>query len=209
VTSSGSHILRVGVTGGIGSGKSLVCSLFSHLNVPVLSADDIAKELMQSDKALRQALVVLLGAETFGSDGTLNRKHVAEKIFSSPGLQRKVNQLVHPRVEAEIQKRFGKLAQSGNKIAIVEAALIYEAGFDKQLDTVIVVDAPEEDRIRRVVERDRTTVEAVRKRIVAQAGPESKIRKADYVIKNSGSVIDLEQAVRFLFSILTTIAEEQ
>jgi dephospho-CoA kinase len=183
--------------------------LFSHLNVPVLSADDIAKDLMQSDKALRLALVALLGVGTFGSDGTLNRKYVAEKIFSSPGLQRKVNQLVHPRVEAEIQKQFGKLAQSGNKIAIVEAALIYEAGFDKQLDTVIVVDAPEEDRIRRVVERDRTTVEAVRKRIVAQAGPESKIRKADYVIKNSGSVIDLEQAVRFLFSILTTIAEEQ
>ena len=209
MTSSESHILRVGVTGGIGSGKSLVCSLFSHLNVPVLSADDIAKNLMQSDVTLRQALVALLGAETFQSDGTLRRTYVAEKIFSSPGLQRKVNLLVHPRVEAEVQNQFGKLAKSGNKIAIVEAALIYEAGFEKQLDSVIVVDAPEADRIRRVVERDGTTVAAVRRRIGAQASPESKIRKADYVIKNTGSLIELEQAVRFLFSILTTIAEEQ
>lgn len=200
-------MLRVGVTGGIGSGKSLVCSMFSRLGVPVLSADDIAKNLMRDDTSLRRSLIGLLGPGAYRADGGLDRAFVAGKIFSTPALQKKVNALVHPRVEAEVQKQFLALSKSGSKLAVVEAALIYEAGFDKHLDYVIVIDAPETDRINRVIGRDATTADAVRKRMDAQAGAESKIRKADYVIKNTGSVIELEQSVRFLHSILKTIAE--
>ncbi|MCX6135229.1 MAG: dephospho-CoA kinase [Ignavibacteriales bacterium] len=200
------HILRIGVTGGIGSGKSLVCSTFSRLGVPVLSADKIAKELMSGNATLRKALLTLLGSSTYRSNGELNRQYVASTIFSNPALHGKVNALVHPRVEAEVGKRFVKLEKAGVRLGIVEAALIYEAGFDKHLDYVIVVDAPEADRIRRVVRRDKLTAVDVRKRIRSQQSTQSKLRKADYVVRNNGSIDDLKVSVEFLLSILENIA---
>jgi dephospho-CoA kinase len=203
------HILRVGVTGGIGSGKSLVCSFFSRLGVPVLSADGIAKELMRNDASLRRALTVLLGRGAYRADGTVDRRYIAGKIFSDALLQRRVNALVHPRVEAEVEKYFVRLQRAGEKIGIVEAALIYEAGFEKHLDCVVVVDALEAKRVQRVVKRDRTTPEAVRRRMRAQLPARSKAGKADYVIRNSGSISDLKASVRFLHTVLQHIAEEK
>jgi dephospho-CoA kinase len=195
-------ILRVGVTGGIGSGKTIVCSLFAKRGIPVVYADEIAKELMQSDNALRSQLSLLLGSSTYRPDGSLDRAYVAIKIFSDKSLQRKVNSLVHPRVEAELESRFEAMEHSGKAIGMVEAALIYEAGYDKRLDVVIVVDAPEPVRIKRVVARDRSSVEEVQKRVAAQSPSEQKARKADYVIRNSGSLSELEASVEFLVLLL-------
>ena len=195
-------ILRVGVTGGIGSGKTIVCSLFAKHGIPVVSADEIAKELMQSDNSLRSQLGLLLGPSTYRPDGSLDRAFVAAKVFSDKSLQRKVNSLVHPKVEAEIDSRFVAMAQRGEAIGIVEAALIYEAGYDKRLDLVIVVDAPESVRIKRVVARDRSSAVEVQKRIAAQSSSEQKTRKADYVIHNSGSMSELEASVDFLVLLL-------
>ena len=200
------HLLRIGVTGGIGSGKSLVCSMFSRLGVPVLSADDIAKQLMRDDSKLRRGLVEVLGPAVYSPDGELDRSYVAAKIFSQPGLHRKVNALVHPRVEAEVSKQFVKMEKAGNLLGIVEAALIFEAGFDSELDYIIVVDSPESERTRRVVARDKMAAADVEKRIQAQGSADSKLRKADYVIRNTGSVEDLESSVRFLHSLLKTVA---
>ena len=183
--------------------------MFSHLGVPVLSADDIAKEIMRGDGTLRQALISLLGPSAYCADGDLNRQYVASKVFSSPGLRRKMNALVHPRVEAEVGKRFVKLEKAGNHLGIVEAALIYEAGFEKELDYVIVVDSPEADRIQRVVDRDKVSEEDVRKRIQSQHSPGSKLGKADYIIRNTGSNKELEASVRFLLSILQNIVGKQ
>jgi dephospho-CoA kinase len=208
VASSVDHILRVGVTGGIGSGKSLVCSFFSRLGVPVLSADNIAKDLIRNDASVRRALVAILGRGAYRPDGDVDRQYVAGKIFSDSALQRRVNALVHPRVEARVEKQFLKLQAAGEKIGIVEAALIYEAGFEKHLDCVVVVDALESKRIQRVVNRDKTTSEAVRRRMRAQLPGRSKVRKADYVIRNSGSIGDLKASVRFLLTILQHSAEE-
>lgn len=209
MASSVDHILRVGVTGGIGSGKSLVCTFFSRLGVPVLSADGIAKKIMRTDASLRRALVALLGQGAYRRDGEIDRHYVAGKIFSDSALQQRVNALVHPRVEAKVEKQFVKLLHAGEKIAIVEAALIFEAGFEKHLDCVVVVDAPQAQRIQRVVNRDKTTPEAVRSRMRAQLPAGSKVRKADYVIRNSGSIGDLKASVRFLHTILQHIAEEK
>jgi dephospho-CoA kinase len=201
---SSTALLRVGVTGGIGSGKSIVCSMFAKCGIPVLSADEIAKDIMQSDNTLRLQLKSLLGLSTFRSDGTLDRAFVAGRIFSDKALHRKVNKLVHPRVEAEIESRFEALERSGHAVGIVEAALIYEAGFDKQLDVVIVVDAPEQERIKRVVARDGSSAQEVQKRIAAQSPSEEKSRKADYVIHNMGSLTNLESSVQFLAKLLHT-----
>ncbi len=102
----------------------------------------------------------------------------------------------------ELDKRFAELRNAGTQVAAVEAALLYESGYDKRLDVMIVVDAPETERIRRVVERDKTSPEEVRRRIRAQLPAEKKLRNADYVIRNTGSLRDLENSVDFLIRVL-------
>ncbi|MEK6756072.1 MAG: dephospho-CoA kinase [Bacteroidota bacterium] len=199
------HILRIGVTGGIGSGKSLVCTLFARLGVPVLSADTLAKELMVKDSALRTAILKLLGASAYKPDGSLDRQYVASKIFSNKTLQKKINAAVHPRVEKELDRQLDELDRQGAKMAIVEAALIYEAGYDKKLDIVIVVDADERERVRRIAERDHTAEDEVRKRMRSQWSAGRKVQKADYVIRNDGSIEQLETNVRFLHTLFTSL----
>lgn len=200
--------LRVGVTGGIGSGKSLVCSFFQKLGAPVLSADDIAKDLMTNDSGLRKALARLLGPEAYLADGSLNRKFIAERIFSTPALQKKVNAIVHPKVAREIERRM-KALNGLTPYVIVEAALIYEAGLDAMLDSVVVVDAETERRIQRVQERDRSSREDVEKRTEAQWSNKRKVQQAEYVLRNNGSIRELGQNVRFLHTLFTNIAQQE
>jgi len=201
-------MVRLGVTGGIGSGKSLVCALFAQLGVPVLSADTIAKEIMVSDDEVRREVNHLLGEAAYGPDGSLDRQAIASMIFTDRSLQRKVNAIVHPRVEAELDRRLAELEKAGAPVAIVEAALIYEAGYDRKLDAIIVVDADERERLRRVVERDKSSPSDVLKRMRSQWDVSRKVREADYVIRNDGSREDLERSVRFLHTLFTHIARE-
>ena len=202
-------MLRVGVTGGIGSGKSLVCSLFARLGVPVLSADQLAKELMVRDDELKMAIAKLLGASSYEPDGSLNREYIASGIFSNKSLQKKINSLVHPRVEERLDREIARLERQGKRMAIVEAALIYEAGYDKRLDIVVVVDANEVERVRRVAYRDSVPEEEVRKRVQSQWSPSRKVQKADYVICNDGSFEELEANVRFLHTLFTSLTVKQ
>ncbi|MBM4161841.1 MAG: dephospho-CoA kinase [Ignavibacteria bacterium] len=199
-------MLRIGVTGGIGSGKSFVCSAFARLGVPVLSADLLAKELMHNDPALRRKVLALLGSSAYDSDGSLNRQSVAAKIFSNETLRARINAAVHPRVVHQLDRQLGKLEREGRSMAIVEAALIYEAGYDKRLDVVVVVDANERVRIQRLMDRDKMTADEVRRRIRSQWSTAQKAEKADYVIRNNGSLEELETNVRFLHSLFTLIS---
>jgi dephospho-CoA kinase len=201
------NILRIGVTGGIGSGKSLVCEMFSKLGIPVLSADAIAKHLLQNDASLRRKLRSLLGPDSYSSDGSLDRAYVASRIFSDASLQRSVNRVVHPKVESILNRAFGELSKEGARLAIVEAALIYEAGYDAELDLVIVVDAPRDRRISLVRRRDGSRRVDVLRRMRAQLPVRDKLRRADYIIHNAGSKRDLQQSVRFLAGVLRSIAE--
>jgi dephospho-CoA kinase len=196
-------MIRLGVTGGIGSGKSLVCSLFASLGVPVLSADDIAKDIMRNDDDVRRELLRLLGDAAFNPDGSLDRRYIASRIFSDRSLQRKLNAAVHPRVENELDRRLAELEAGGARAAIVEAALIYEAGYDRSLDAVIVVDADKRERLRRIVVRDKASPSDVLKRMNAQWPAARKLAKADYVVRNDGSMEDLERNVRFLHTLFS------
>jgi len=202
------NILKIGVTGGIGSGKSAVCSVFAHLRVPVLSADDIAKELSSTDASIRKKLVALVGESAYHSDDSLNRSFIASEMFARKELRRKIESIIHPRVEKEIDLRIKELAQRGEPIVIVEAALIYEAGMNKNLDAVIVVDADESERINRVRKRDVVSEEAVRSRMDAQLDAQKKMEKAEYIIYNHGTLADLEIKVRFLYSIFKQLTCE-
>lgn len=199
------RIVTVGITGGIGSGKSEVCRIFEKLSVPVLYADDIAKDISNYDALTRKSLVDLLSEKAYTSDGVLDRAYVASRVFSIKSIQRKINAIIHPRVEEEIRRRFSALANGSAPVAIVEAALIYEAGLDKVLDAIVVVDADEDKKIARVINRDGSSRESVLERMRAQMGPATKLRKADYIIYNNGTVEELEQRVRFLYSIFLNL----
>ena len=208
LTLSGKYILTVGVTGGIGSGKSAVCSCFSHLGVPVLSADNISKELSCTDSTIRKKLIALLGASAFRADGSLNRTFIASEIFADRSMRRQVESIIHPRVEKEIERQIKDLAHRGERIVIVEAALIYEAGFDKKLNAVIVVDADEAARIGRVRKRDVVSEDDVRSRMSAQLDVKKKLKQADYIIYNNGTVEELESKVRFLYIVFKQLTDK-
>ena len=202
------NILKIGITGGIGSGKSSVCSFFAHLGVPVLYADEIAKELSSTDSTIRKKLVALLGESAFQTDGSLNRSFIASEIFANKELQKKVEFIIHPHVEKEIERQIKELAHRGELIIIIEAALIYEAGLHKKLDAVIVVHADEFVRISRVRKRDVVSEDAVRSRMTAQLDAKVKLEKADYIIYNNGTLEELESKVRFLYIVFKQLAKE-
>jgi dephospho-CoA kinase len=204
---SSKHILKIGVTGGIGSGKSAACTIFAHLGVPVLSADDIAKEISTTDATVRKKLIALIGDSAFRPDGSLNRAFIASKMFADKSLQRQMELLLHPRVEKEIERRSKEYRHRGERMVIIEAALIYEAGLNKNLDAVIVVDADESERINRVRQRDAVSDATVQSRIAAQWDVQKKLKKADYVIYNNGTMDELESKVRFLFSVFKQVAD--
>ena len=193
----------VGVTGGIGSGKSMVCSIFAGLGRTVLSADPLARELMESDAAVAARLRDLLGGEVYRADGTLNRELVADRIFSDRRVRDGVNAIVHPAVFDAIRIRLDALSPAAREpYVVIEAALVYESGLDRFLRSVIVVDAPLEIRLARVVARDGARREDVVKRARSQMSTGEKIRRADFVIRNSGTPEQLAVRVRFIDSLL-------
>ena len=199
------HLARIGVTGGIGSGKSTVCAMFERLGVPVFSADLIAREISDTDHGVKRAIVKLIGPEAYRADGTLDRPYIASIVFSNEQLQRMLNAIVHPRVEKEIDKRIRSLSRPRAAYVIVEAALLFEAGWERKLDAVLVVDAVEETRVRRVAERDKLEERDIRRRMTAQWSQKRKIEQADYAIVNEGPLRELDARVRFFHNLFTQL----
>lgn len=184
-------MIKIGITGGIGSGKSTVCSLFQVLGIPVYNADNEAKNLMVNDATLKNNIINLLGAETY-KNGELNREFIASKVFKDTDLLKKLNDIVHPAVKKDF------IAWSEKQIApyvIYEAALMIESGSYKLLDKVIVVTAPLEQRIARVCERDKVHQEKVLARIKNQLGQEEMLKYADHVITNDGKTSLISQVL--------------
>lgn len=208
VRQSERRIYRVGVTGGIGSGKSLACSFFHRLGVPVISADDEAKRISVEDPEVRQGITRIFGLQAFQPDGSLNRTYLATVVFEKKSNQQKLNALVHPRVERFFDFECLHYEREGRPWLVLEAALIFEAGLDRKLDAVVVVDASEHRRVERVKLRDRVDEPSVRSRIRAQLDPREKMKRADYVLNNEGSIQELERNVRFLYDVFQSISNE-
>jgi len=183
-------MLKVGITGGIGSGKTTVCQIFEKLGVPVYYADQRAKELMEDDKQLSADIRREFGDEVYDAEGRLRRKMLAEIVFNDETKLVKLNSLVHPAVFRDNQSWNEVLAKKGYPYVLKEAALLVETGSYRMLDKLIVVSAPEEDRIKRVMARDGSTQEQVLARIRAQMPEEQKVKYGDYIIFND-RIMDL------------------
>ncbi|MCW3125173.1 MAG: Dephospho-CoA kinase [Bacteroidetes bacterium] len=184
------NMLKVGITGGIGSGKTTVCQIFEKLGVPVYYADQRAKELMEDDKQLVADIRKEFGDEIYDAEGHLQRAKLAEIVFNNEEKLVKLNSLVHPAVFRDNQSWNEVLAKKGYPYTLKEAALLVETGSYLMLDKLIVVSAPEEDRIKRVMERDHVNTEQVKARIKAQMPEEQKVKYADYIIFND-RIMDL------------------
>lgn len=175
---------KIGLTGGIGSGKSTVARIFEVMGIPVYYADDRAKQLMAEDPELKAGIIALFGAEAY-SRNELNRAHIADLAFSDPSLLKKLEALVHPAVLADGERWHN--AQQGVPYTVKEAALLFESGSYKALDKIIVVTAPLELRIGRVMRRDQIFRESVEARIGRQMLEEEKVKLSDFIIVNDGS----------------------
>lgn len=185
-------MLQIGVTGGIGSGKSMVCRIFAALGVPVYSADDRAKWLLNHDPQLQRSVIELLGDEAYTANGTYNRAWVAGKVFQNPDLLQQLNGIVHPRVREDTDEWMKQ--NEAAPYVVKEAAIMAKAGQNNDLNKVIVVDAPADLRVARVVLRDpQRSEKEVRDIIARQISDEERRQIADFIIYNDESRLLIPQ----------------
>jgi dephospho-CoA kinase len=178
-------MLRIGITGGIGSGKSIASRLFQALGVPVYDADTRARWVMENNAELRQQLRAAFGADTYDGTGRLNRPALAGTVFNNPVLLAQLNALVHPHVGTDFNHWAMAQQRAGHPYVLKEAALLFEAGSYKQLDRIITVFAPLPVRQARVLRRDPHRTPADIQAIMAkQLNEEEKMQRADYVLTN-------------------------
>ena len=194
--------LIVGVTGGIGSGKSIVCSVFETLGAITYYADDRAKWLMENDSKLTNGIKSLFGEEAY-KNGKLDRKQIADQAFKNSSLLEKLNGLVHPAVAADVEKWIQE--NQATKLLLKEAALLFETGSYKSLNKTILVTSPEEVRIKRVIKRDaHRSEDDVRDIIQRQMKDEEKIPLADFVIQNDGKESVIKQVLAIYEQLVVT-----
>ncbi|MDE6183232.1 MAG: dephospho-CoA kinase [Rikenellaceae bacterium] len=170
--------VKIAITGGIGSGKSTVCMAVRAMGYPIYDSDKEARRLMEEKETIIESVVEVFGPEAY-HEGHLNRRAVAEKAFSSPDKLLKLNSIVHPAVIEDFSA-WASRQKSG--LVFIETAILFESGLDKAVDTIVVITAPEELRIERIVRRDGCSAGEARRRIDAQMSQERLAEAADYVI---------------------------
>ncbi len=199
--------LSVGITGGIGSGKSEVCRVFESCGALVYHADPLARDLMVRDPSIRTRLQALFGADLYLTDGSLHRKKLAKIIFTDPDAQGKVNSIIHQRVIGHLRELIGEARRKASvPLVAVEAALIYEAKVEEMFDYIVTVESSEKTRIARVAARDASAQADVMDRMRSQMSAARKSALADFVIRNNGSMKQLEEQSRFVCRLLISIA---
>lgn len=198
-------MVLIGVTGGIGSGKSLVCDMFAALGASVFSADASAKTIADTDPSARAEIIALLGDEAYTAEGPMDRAYVAGKVFGDPDLLQDLNEILHPRVFAQIDTWRETVTAP---YALVEAALIFESGLDEVLDYILVVIAADDLRVERTIKRDGSSRDDVLRRMMHQMPNEELKRNADFILANEGAPEDLRAKVGF-FNILFSSLQQR
>ena len=189
---------RIGITGGIGAGKSLVAEIIKAMDYPVYNSDERAKELTDSNPKIKEGLIHLFGEEIYQND-KLNKFALAQAIFSDESLREKVNALIHPIVREDLN--LWSLAQN-NSLVFNESAILFETGSFKNFDAIILVYAPEELRIKRIMKRDNCSENEVLKRMNSQFSDEEKYQLTEFRVLNDEQTPLLVQVEQIIFSFL-------
>ena len=184
-------MICIAITGGIGSGKSYVSALLEKAGIPVYNADNESKRLTTENAEIRSGLVNLLGEEVY-VEGVLNKPMLASYLFANAENAARVNAIIHPCVKKDFKQWMEMHAES--ELVALESAILYESGFDDVVDTVVVVYAPKELRLKRAMLRDAASREQIEARMNAQMDDEEKCRKADFVVYNDGTLPLEEQS---------------
>lgn len=185
--------LKIGITGGIGSGKSLACRYLEELGYKVIYADKIAKELYASNKALLKKLAAEFGKSILNSDGTLNLINARKAILSNKKNIKRVNSIVHPFVFREMDRI---VAAIKDRIIFFEAAIMFESGSYKRMNYVVLIYADKETRIKRIINRDGVKRRDVLKLMKLQLDEREKLKRADFVIKNNSTAAELKKKIK-------------
>jgi|SRR6185437_15935033 len=191
-------MLKLGITGGIGSGKSVVCAIFQCLGVPVFRADDESRRLLNEDTAVKNEVIKLFGPSII-IDGKPDRKKIAAIVFADKEKLSQLNAIIHPAVRRSFEQWVSK---QPSQVIIEEAAIMFESGAYKNLDAVLVVTAPEKLRIERVMSRDGVTEAEVKRRMENQISDEEKIKRANYVVVNDGVTMLIPTVLEIYKSLL-------
>jgi dephospho-CoA kinase len=186
----------VGLTGGIGSGKSTVARMFAELGVPVVDADRIARDVVKKGSDGLAEVVRAFGAEVLDESAALDRKKLGDRVFGDEAARKKLESILHPRIAMRSMELLSKLANEGHPYAIYEAALLVENGSFRTMNALVVVTASLATQIARVCARDQVDENAARARIAAQLPIDEKVRVADYVIDNDGSLETTRERTR-------------
>ena len=194
--------LKIGITGGIGSGKSLACKYFEKLGYKVIYADRVAKELYSSNSQLIKRLVAEFGKGILDENGKLSRPNARRIIFSDKRNIKRVNSIVHPFVFREMDKMVSRIK---DKVVLFEAAIMFESGSYKRMDYVVLIYANKETRIKRIIKRDGVKRRDVLKLMKLQLDEREKAKRADFVIKNNSTAPALEKNVKAFSRILKTL----
>ncbi|MFL6622464.1 MAG: dephospho-CoA kinase [Sulfurifustaceae bacterium] len=188
-------MLRVGLTGGIGSGKSAVAELFARRGVPVVDTDEISREVVKPGTPGLAEIVQTFGESVLDAHGALDRRALRERVFDDVSARRRLEAILHWRIGAAVVERVAALKAP---YCLIVVPLLVETGFNALIDRLLVVDVDEERQIERTSARDRVAPEAVRKILAAQARREERLKRADDVILNNGTLEELDRAVEQL-----------
>jgi dephospho-CoA kinase len=197
--------LRTGLTGGIACGKTTVAAILRELGCPIIDADRIAHRFLEHGGAAYHDVLREFGREVLDAEGRVNRAKLAEIVFADPAKLALLNTLVHPHVAAECRRRFAELEQEGKALAVVEAALLIEAGFDRELDRLVVCWCRPEQQIERLLARGMSRA-AAGQRIAAQMPIEEKRRRAHDLIDCSGTLEETRRQTEALYAHLVELA---
>ena len=186
---------KVGLTGGIGSGKSTVARMLGNAGFAVIDADQIAREIMEPGSPVLTEVAAEFGADLIGDDGALNRGELARRAFASTESTQRLNAITHPAIRAESERRFAAAEDAGEQAVVYDMPLLVDLGLHKQMDLTVVVDVDVEERVRRLVDTRGLDEPDARARIAQQLDDASRLAAADVVIDNNGPLEALEPQV--------------
>jgi len=197
------RILRVGLTGGIATGKSVVGGIFREMGALVLDADTLGHQLMEPGTPAYDEIRCAFGEGIVGNDGRIDRKQLGARVFSDDHARAELNRILHPRIMVEAERQFARFEETDpGGIAVLQAALIAEAGAAGSFDRIVLTECEPSSRLARLMERDRIDEVEARQRIAAQADAASRRKISDVVVDTSGSLAETESRARQAFDIL-------